>query len=334
MEARALICSADQQFSLQAVELPEPRPDQVVLRTLWSGVSIGTEFAFVRGRIDNGGYPLCTGYMATGVVEFAGADTSGFAPGDRVYFRRNEVMTAADGTSVALRSGTHASHAVCAAVEVAPLPAGAPEDVASAFVMPGVGLHGVDISNPRLGDTVLVIGVGLVGLAAVAWSNLRGCEVVAADLDQKRLEVAQALGASHTIDVANQDLRGELERIAPGGADVVIEATGMPENIDAAIAATRLGGKFVWQGHYGREPVSFDFLVAHARRVQMFFPRNDGEEPARRASLRAIAMGALQWHRTITHRVSAEEAPGLYARINAGTDDGVIGAVIHWSDAS
>ena len=335
MKAHALICSSKEDFSLEPVTLPDPESHQVLIRTLWSGVSIGTEFAFIQEKIVRGGYPLCTGYMATGIVEYAGSDTAGYAEGDKVYFRLNTKMSTGDGTDVNLLNGSHASHAVCdptGSTGVALLPEGVPEDIASAFVMPGVGLHGVDISNPRLGDVVLVFGAGLVGLSSMAWSNLRGCEVVACDVDEQRLEIARKIGALHCINSAKQDLTKELEKISPGGADVVIEATGIPQLLNEAIALVRLGGKFVWQGHYGTNPVSLDFLKPHSKRVQMFFPCDDGHEPARRATLRNIATGALRWEETITHRVSCEEAPGLYRKINAGGDHRVLGALIQWSD--
>ena len=153
MKAKALICSENQDFSIQSVTLPDPQSHQVMIRTLWSGVSIGTEFAFIREKIVRGGYPLCTGYMATGVVEYVGSGTEGYVEGDKVYFRLNTKMNTMDGAEVNLLNGSHASHAVCdptGTTGVAHLPEGVSEDIASAFVMPGVGLHGVDISNPRI----------------------------------------------------------------------------------------------------------------------------------------------------------------------------------------
>ena len=71
------------------------------------------------------------------------------------------------------------------------LPEGIPEDAASLFVMPAVGLNGVDTANPRMGDVVAVYGAGLVGLGVMAACSHRGCVVVAVDLEQNRLEVAE-----------------------------------------------------------------------------------------------------------------------------------------------
>ena len=84
------------------------------------------------------------------------------------------------------------------------------------------------------------------------------------------------------------------------------------------------------QGNYGSAPLSMHFLPAHARRLTMVFPCDDGLAPCRRAVLKNMAMGVLQWHHTITHRVEAAKAPALYAAINA-REANVLGAVIHWS---
>lgn len=334
MQALALITNEQQQFSIEQVTLRDVGADEVLIRTAWSGVSIGTEFALIRNRISWGSYPLCTGYMATGVIEAVGADIDDLQVGDRVYTRGNNTnaMSLADGTQVSCVSGAHASHILAqphTTHGVAKLPDGVPMDVASMFVMPAVALYGVDMANPRMGQSVVVFGTGLIGLGVVAACAHRGCEVIAVDLDAGRLAVAKAMGADHVIDASSEDVDAAVRRIAPEGADVVFESTGVPACIDEAIPLCRTHGKFVWQGNYGADPVSFHFLVPHGKRLQMFFPCDDGLQPCRRAVLKNMAMGALDWEKTISHRVSYTEAPAMYARINAGGHD-VLGMVISW----
>lgn len=199
MRATALVCDERQRFSLRDIVLPEPAADQIAVRNLYSGVSIGTEFALVRGRISWGPYPLCTGYMAAGIVEAVGADVHGFRVGDPVYHRGNRRMAFPDGGALSAVSGGHCSHAVLApggTHGAAPLPPGLPFDVASLYVPPAVGLYGVDMANPRTGETVLVHGVGAVGLGVVAACAHRGCLVIAADIVPRHLEIAGCSGRS------------------------------------------------------------------------------------------------------------------------------------------
>jgi len=74
------------------------------------------------------------------------------------------------------------------------------------------------------------------------------------------------------------------------------------------------------------------FLPAHGRRLQMFFPCDDGLAPCRRAVVKNIAMGALRWEHCITHRIEVDEAPAMYERINEGDREDIVGVVIHWAD--
>ena len=69
MESQALICDNNQRFTMETVHLNRVEPDQIGIRTHYTGVSIGTEFALIRGKISQGAYPLCTGYMGSGIVE-------------------------------------------------------------------------------------------------------------------------------------------------------------------------------------------------------------------------------------------------------------------------
>ena len=69
MNGKALICSDDQRFSLQDVTLGDLGSENILVRTKYSGVSIGTEFALIRNKLSWGPYPICTGYQGVGVVE-------------------------------------------------------------------------------------------------------------------------------------------------------------------------------------------------------------------------------------------------------------------------
>ena len=336
MHAKALICDENQNFSYADVALPDPGPEHLLIRALYSGVSIGTEFALIRNKIAGQQYPLCTGYQGVGVVEHVGDKVDAFKVGDKVYYRDNrEGMQLPDGTKVSAAAGVH-----CSAAVVRPqtthglelLPEGVPNDAASLFVMPAVGLNGVDTANPRMGDVVAVYGAGLVGLGVIAACSHRGCVVVAVDLEQNRLEVARKLGADFLINGSTQNVVEELQKVAPEGADVVFESTGVPACIDPAIELCRRHGKFVLQGHYGTAPLSYQFAPPHGRRLTMFYPCDDGFAPCRRAVLKNMASGVLPWHHTITHRAEAEESPALYDAINNNSVKDVVGAVIRWSE--
>ena len=334
MQAKALVCNADQTFELADVTLAEPAATNMSVRAVCSGVSIGTEFAVITGKLDWGPYPLTTGYQAVGVVERVGAEVVGFEVGERVYYRDNRSITLADGTAVTTAAGTHCSAAVIDPTRthgIARVPEGVADEAACLYVMPAVGLNGVDMANPRMGDLVVVHGAGLIGLGVVAACSHRGCTVVAVDREDARLEVACKLGADHTVNGAREDVEAAVREIAADGADVVFEATGIPACIDPAMALCRAHGKFVYQGHYGQAPVAYNYLVPHGKRLTTFYPCDDGLAKCRAAVLKNMAMGALAWGEVITHRADAAGASALYSSIRDGNSGNVLGAVIHWS---
>lgn len=334
MKANALICDEKQRFSIEEVTLPNLKVGTIVVKTLYSGVSIGTEFALIRNKISWGPYPICTGYQAVGEVLKVGKNVKGYQVGDKVYFRDSKGMKLSDGTAVSSVTGTHSSHAVIDpenTIHLAKLPEGAPLEPCSMFVMPAVGLLGVDMSKARMGDVAVVYGVGLIGIGVVAALSGRGCYVVAVDIDEARLDMAREFGADALINGSRQNVAKEVRKIAPGGADVVFEATGIPECLDQAVPLCRTEGTFVFQGNYGEAPISMHFLPAHARRLTAVFPCNDGLEPCRRAVVKAMTKGTLPWEKAITHRVPWQESAEVYDRINKGKAPEIIGAVVDWT---
>ena len=332
MKAQALICTAQQEFSLETFDVPEPASNQILIGTLYSGVSVGTEFAVIRGKLDWGPFPVCTGYQGVGTVEQVGDGVQRFAPGDTVYYRRNELPMTLGADTINTCSGTHCSVALMdESAEVEKLPSGLDEATASMFVMPSVGYNAVNMAGVQMGDVVAVHGVGLIGLGALVASRLRGAIPIAIDVDERRLALARDMGAEYTINGEREDITKLVTAIRPGGADVVFEATGIPVCLDSAFALCRLHGKFVFLGNYGNAPIAFHFLVPHGKQLTAFFPCNDGLKPSREAVLRNIASGAIPWQKTISHRVSAADAPALYDGINRNAIPDFIGAVIHWN---
>ena len=335
MKSRALICTDQQQFSLEQFEIPALAPTDLLVRCIYSGVSVGTEFAVFRQKLNYGPFPVCTGYQAVGVVEDIGADVTEFKIGDKVYYRRNFIPMQHGGQPLTVCSGTHASYALMPeTADVDVLPAGVDDATGSLFVMPSVGYNAVDMADVQMGDVVAFHAVGLIGLGALVAARLRGAVTIAIDLNSRRLEMARELGATHVIDasaLSHQEVTARVEEINPGGADVVFEGSGIPACLDLAFPLARLHGKFVFLGHYGKAPISFNYLVPHAKQLTAFFPCNDGLAPCRAAVLRNIATGAIPWHKTITHRVDATEAPELYTKINRDEIPELMGATISWS---
>lgn len=333
IRSRALVCNQDQILTLEAVTLPEPGNDQLRVRTLYSGISVGTELALIRNRISWGPYPLVTGYQAVGEVESVGAKVRGYKNGDRVYYRANHgQITLSSGVVCTNVSGTHASHAIVTVGDsVAILPSDIDPRAASLFVMPAVGLHGVDKAQPKVGDVVVVIGAGLIGLGVVNALANRGCRVLVTDVDDTRLAMAKELGAWEVCNVGRTPVADVLKALKPDGADAVFECTGMPTQITPAMELCRTHGTFVYQGHYGAAPYPALFPPPHLRQLVCHYPCNDGGPECRAAALRLMASKSLPWEKVVTHEVGAEDGAAFYNQINKGKVAGLVASVIKWA---
>ena len=154
--------------------------------------------------------PQALGYSSAGVVIALGDGAEGFRVGDRV----------------ACAGGGYASHAEIVRVPtnlVAPVPDGVALEHAAFATVGAIGLHGLRLAEPELGETVAVVGLGLIGLLAVQMAKAAGCKVVGIDVDPGRVELARVLGADAAL------LGGDV-------ADAVRAFTGS-RGVDAAVVA-------------------------------------------------------------------------------------------------
>jgi predicted dehydrogenase/threonine dehydrogenase-like Zn-dependent dehydrogenase len=257
-------------------EVPAPGIDarSVLVRVEWSCVSVGTEragiamsglplyrralkqpehvrraievardqglvrtFKRVRSQLASG---LPTGYSCAGVVVEAGEEVSGFAPGDRV----------------ACAGAGMANHAELVSVPVnlvARVPDGLGLDDASTVTLGAIALQGVRRAEPTLGETVVVIGLGVLGQLTAQLLQASGCRVVGTDLDAARVAVAAAGGLGHAVGPGD-DLAERVGIVSDGfGADAVVitAASQGDEIVRLAAGLCRKKGRIVIVGDVG-----------------------------------------------------------------------------------
>lgn len=256
--------------------VPDPGPGEALVRVQACGVC-HTDLHYREGGI-NDEYPFLLGHEAAGVVESVGPDVTSVAPGDFVVLNWRAVcgscrackrgrpwycfathnatqpMTLEDGTplSPALGIGAFAEKTLVAAgqcTKVDPAASPAAAGLLGCGVMAGLGAA-LNTGNVGRGDSVAVIGCGGVGNAAVAGARLAGASrIIAVDLDDRKLEWARGLGATHTVNGGTQDVVKAIQELTGGnGADVVIEAVGRPETYKQAFYARDLAGTVVLVG--------------------------------------------------------------------------------------
>ena len=258
--------------------------------------------------------------------------------GDTVYYRKNASLRLREsGTALNCRSGTHASVAVLNpsgthGADLVPRE-WSPKQPASSSCHPS-GCTELTMAGVGVGASVVVIGLGMIGLGVVSAAVRRGAVVVGIDPRSECRSLASRFGAAATLAPEPDLTFDQVADLVPGisdgnGADFVFESTGRHDCVDMGIRLRRPFGCFVWQGNYGDGQVSFEFLEAHHRRLRMVFPCDDGYRPYRKASLAAVALGAMPWGEVITHRISYEEMPAFYRDIYHGKAGNVIGSVVN-----
>jgi S-(hydroxymethyl)mycothiol dehydrogenase len=262
--------------SLETILVPDPGPGEALVKVEACGVC-HTDLHYREGGI-NDDFPFLLGHEAAGVVESVGEGVTGVAPGDFVILNWRAVcgqcracrrgrpwycfnthnakqkMTLLDGTelSPALGIGAFAEKTLVAAgqcTKVDRAASAAAVGLLGCGVMAGIGAA-INTGNVGRGDSVAVIGCGGVGAAAVVGSNLAGAaKIIAVDIDDRKLETARKLGATHTVNSRDNDAVEAIRELTGGfGADVVIEAVGRPETYKQAFYARDLAGTVVLVG--------------------------------------------------------------------------------------
>jgi 3-hydroxyethyl bacteriochlorophyllide a dehydrogenase len=307
VRAQAIIFVEERQARLDEIELPGLGEGQVLVRTLFSGISIGTEGWIFSKRYKNVQFPLVTGYQKTGVVERVGPGVASVAVGDTVFLRSTRIAT-----QINSMWGGHTSYSVEDEASLIPVPEGADPMDASMLVMCAVGYHGAaEVMPIRAGELVVVIGQGLIGQYAAQVSRLRGATVIATDVVDQRLEYSATYSADHIANPKRDDIGALVRQTKPEGADAIIDTSASETAINASFQwLKQRGGRYCFQGYYP-ELTCLDLFTPHAREITFYNPTNLTPEGMWEC-MRLLAEDKLVVGPLITHTAAPEAAPRLY----------------------
>jgi 2-desacetyl-2-hydroxyethyl bacteriochlorophyllide A dehydrogenase len=136
-----------------------------------------------------------------------------------------------------------------------------------------VGFHAVDRGRITAADTVVVLGCGMIGMGAVIAAVARGARVTAVDFGDKT-GIARRYGATHSLDPASDDVAARVAELTDGqGADVVVEAVGLPATFTQSIDLACFGGRVVYIG-YSKAPVSYETRFFNLKELDILGSRN------------------------------------------------------------
>lgn len=251
----AMHVETGQPLVVDDIEIPEPRPDQVIVRLTATGVCHSQLHQIADPTMPT---PSILGHEAVGVVTHVGSEVSDLAEGDRAivtWVSKTPIVgfPKHPPSGVTYRGEPIGEVVVYGWAEdvlalgryVVRIRDDDPADVScivGCAVLTGAGAV-MNTAGVRPGDTVAVFGVGGVGLSAVQMAAiLEAKKVIAVDLDDGKLEFARQFGATHTVNAASQDPVEAIIELTGGGADFAFDTIGVRATTEQILSAVRGGG--------------------------------------------------------------------------------------------
>jgi 2-desacetyl-2-hydroxyethyl bacteriochlorophyllide A dehydrogenase len=323
---RAAVLEAPRRLAV--VGRPEGTPGRGEVRVRIAATAVcHTDLEIYTGRHPDVRYPVIMGHEASGVVEAVGPGVTGLRPGQRVVVNPIIACGTCDccgrgqgnlcrraGLMGRELPGSIAEHVVLAEGYLHPFPEHLSPVTATLIETLATVRHAQERARVRAGDSVVVLGQGAAGLLHTQLARLSGAApVIAVSRSAVKLAMARRLKADHVVDASRQDaVAAVLDATAGQGADVVIDAAGVPELIGGAIAMLRPGGRLLVYGISHRPvpdftlfPLYFKELTLHGSRA--LTPADF--EPA----IRLVASGAIDVEGFVTASYPLERAPEAFA---------------------
>jgi len=279
--------------------------------------------------------PIPLGYCNAGTIVEVGPSVTRFQPGDRV-----------------VSNGPHAEFVVVPHTLAAKIPDNVGFEAAAFTPIAAIGLQGIRLAQPTLGETVVVYGLGLIGLLCVQLLRANGCVVVGIDRSASRLALAEGFGA-RVIDGASGDVVGQVDALTEGrGADAVLLtlASDSDDPVHDAARMSRKRGRLVLVGVTGlslnrdeffKKELSFQVSCSYGPgRYDAQYEEHGVDYPAGyvrwteqrnfEAVLGAMAAGQLDPTPLVTHRFEFDAAPRAYELITSAMPS--IGIVLRYAE--
>ncbi len=313
------------------------RPDlvkQVIDKALREGLINTAQAAF--NRLDE---PMALGYSSAGTIVELGEGMDGFHVGQRV-------ACAGGGYAV------HAEYAVVPRNLLVPMPDGLDFESAAFATLGAIALHGFRLADPKLGETVAVIGVGLLGLMTLQLAEAAGCRAIGIDVDSERVALAESLGLSACSRDRAEDAVQAFT--ANRGADSVIICADTPSNDPVTLAGSiaRDRAHIVATGAVGLEfprkiyfEKELDFVNSRSYgpgRYDTLYEESGVDYPIGyvrwtegrnlEAVVDLLASGKMDVKPLITHRLPIEKAEEAYEIITGKKEEPFIGVVLTYDE--
>ena len=265
---KALVLEKYNHFEVKEVPTPKPGPEEVLIKSQSVGIC-GSDVHGIDGSTGRRQPPMIMGHEASGVIAEVGENVSEWKVGDRVtfdstiyalddWYTRKGMYNLSEKRMVLgvscddyKRDGAFAQFVTVPQHILYKIPDNVSFDQAAMVEPAAVAAHAVNLTPIEINDTAVVVGSGMIGLFIIQVLKVAGAgKIIALDLDDNKLKMAEKLGATHTFRVDNDHTLQEIQNLTDGrGADVVFEAVGISSSIKTAVDSIRKGGTVTLVGN-------------------------------------------------------------------------------------
>ncbi len=258
----AVLESLGKPLIIKDIELPELLKGQVLVKVLFSGVCRSQVMEVRGGRGEDSWLPHLLGHEGSGIVVAVGEGVTKVKPGDEVILGwvKSEGLDAPGAKYISgngvINSGritTFSNYTIASESRLVIKPAGLPFDEAVLFgcALPtGSGMV-LNELKPSAEESVIVLGLGGIGLAALMAVKALGVKlIIAIDISAEKLALAEQLGATHVFDSSKEDVKKQVLLRTNGGAGICVESAGQVSTIELGFSLIRKGGgKLLFASH-------------------------------------------------------------------------------------
>lgn len=320
---KAAVLHPEGDLEIEDRPVPEPGPDEVLVAPQLVGICGSDLHYYKEGRIGDWRVlePHVLGHEFSAVVEQVGPDTDTVPVGTPVAVEPIVPCRDCDActqglynlcASFGFTGSPHTDGALQESVVVParglhPLPPGMPFHMGALVEPTSIAVHAVRRSGLQPGETVTIIGAGPIGLLILAVCRAYGAgEIHVTDIDPGRLQIAEALGATATVDVRGMSPDEIRQHTHQRGADLTFEAVGSPTTLETAIHLVRPSGRVVAVGVNIAEHIPFNLMLAQSREATVI-PIYLGRDAFGEA-IELLASGKIDGDRIVSHRFPLERA--------------------------
>ncbi|MFC0273327.1 NAD(P)-dependent alcohol dehydrogenase [Metabacillus herbersteinensis] len=278
---KAAVLTEIRNIELQQREIPTPKADEVLIRVQAVGLCGSDVHYYEHGKIGNFivEKPIILGHEVSGDIVKVGENVTDLKIGQRVSIEpgatcgecfhcqegRYNLCPHVEFLATPPYDGAFCEYIAMRADLVFPIPDSMSYETAALIEPFSVGVHAVSRGKLQSGETVVIMGMGPIGLVTVAAAKMAGAKmIIGVDLEQTRLDVAKEMGATHTINLRKENLEEKVREYTNGfGLDLAIETAGNQNAVQGTIASVRRGGRVTIVGMSPQDevPMSISNIV-------------------------------------------------------------------------